>query len=173
MAVSNSLTMPAQPSDGFVDYIPLGGDGFRTPFQMANVFFRSAGDASGGQHFVTLFIDPVYTWVIGWMEGRRTVAAAAADLIFNISPLAAGTFNQSYTELNATDQPVIFTPPPMLLETIDASQTLPRMSLETSNVNGENVTLTTQLWGFDKRARELGFLRDMFASVTRGVSQTG
>ena len=173
MAVSASLTMPNQPADGFVDYIPLGGDGFRTPFQMANVFFRSAGDASGGQHFVTLFIDPVYTWVLNWVEGRRTAAAAAADLIFNVTPLAAGTFNQSYTEVNALTQPVIFTPPPMLLETIDAEQTLPRVSLETSNVTGENVTLTAQLWGFDKRARELGFMRDMMAAVQRGVSQTG
>ena len=173
MAVSSSLTMPDQPADGFVDYIPLGGDGFRTPFQMGQIFFRSAGDATGGQHFVTLFIDPVYTWVLNWMEGRRTVAGAAADLIFNVTPTASGLFHQSYTEVNATTQPVIFTPPPLLLETIDAAQTLPRISLETSNVNGENVTLTAQLWAFDKRARELGFMRDMMAAVTRGVSQTG
>ena len=170
MTVSLSVTMPAQPADGQIEYIPLGGDGFRTPLFVANCFIRSASDASGGQHFVTLFADPVYTWVLGWIEGRRTVGTTAADLILNVTPRAVGTFNTSVTR-NVNAEPVGFAPPPILLEEIDDNQvTLPRMSVETLNEDGENVTFTAQIYGFDKRARELGFARDMFAVVNRGIS---
>ena len=168
MSVTEDSTLPNQPTDGFVEYLPLGGDGFRTPSMMCNVFSRATGDASAGTITVIIRIDPVFLWVPSWIEARRTAAAAAAVVDIDVTPRQSGLLHQSVSKTVDTE-PVVFTPAPIMLEQIDDGQvTMPRFSCDTPNVNGENLTLSAQLFAFNKRAREFGFTRDIFSTVSRG-----
>ena len=172
MVVSTDVRLPAQPADGFAEYIPLGGDGFRTPFQLCNAYVQSTGDATGGNHFLTIRIDPVYTWVLDWIEIINNSALGnAATLTLNVSPRESGLFNQSQIFTLDDLQPALITPAPMILEIIDDSQvTAPRFSITAPNVDADELRMSIQMYAFDKRAREFGFTRDMFSVVTRGIN---
>lgn len=48
MAQLESIILPNQPALGSVEYIPLGGDGWRSPQSAFLIDFQKTGDASGG-----------------------------------------------------------------------------------------------------------------------------
>ena len=159
MAVDVLVAMPEQPTipiTGSVRYEALGGDGLRSPSQMASCRINSTGNATGGNHILRLDMDPSYMWLISWM--RINVVAPAGDYDTGIYMIPTGDHNGvnfSWSGTNvALRQGMTVVPPaiPMLRPSDAPSADLPQVYGYKSNANGENVSFHVQLFGFHLEA---------------------
>ncbi len=74
--------LPAQPAVGQVQYVPLGGDGFRAPFAAYAISSHTvAGDAGGGFAQLRISMDPRFCSLVAWTTiGITQVTPADAVL---------------------------------------------------------------------------------------------
>lgn len=123
MAVSTSVTLPAQPAAGDTTFQPLGGNGTTAPLGSYIVEAQIAGDASGGNATVTINGDPRYTNVFAWLDALIDTDAAAGEFMLTISrgggsleapPRIMGTIPHVATGLAATNASFLWYPPVML-----------------------------------------------------------
>lgn len=72
MSVAEDWTLPAQPTIGTVNYVPLGGDGFQAPFAAYNVMGAAiVGDAGGGSARVTCRMDDRFCSLVAFFTGQN------------------------------------------------------------------------------------------------------
>lgn len=85
MTISEGLTLPTQPSSGKVDYVPLGGDGYSSPFAAYSIIdWSQTGDSGGGAMQFKIHADPRYSAVLSYMDIRiAQVSSADADVYWN------------------------------------------------------------------------------------------
>ncbi len=77
MAVSSTVTLPAQPTVGESAFTPLGGDGKLAPLGCYLTRINVVGDASGTTATLQINLDPRYTNLVAWvLVGAQAMAAA-------------------------------------------------------------------------------------------------
>ncbi len=79
MAVTETVTLPAQPTIGSTIWVPLGGDGVTAPIGYYDVLARIVGDASGGVATVHIIFDNRYTNLLAWSNIGILADTAAGD----------------------------------------------------------------------------------------------
>ena len=92
MAVAIVVTLPSQPSDGSVTFVPLGGDGFSAPtsaYALQNL--KVTGDATGGAASLTANLDNRFCSLVSFVSFRITQTTSAdADFRLAITSAAGG-----------------------------------------------------------------------------------
>ncbi len=91
MAVASTITLPAQPSQGAVTWVPLGGDGVTAPIGYYDVDVQLVGDASGGNAVIAITFDARYTNLCAWANVKVFADTAAGE--FSISMTRSGAFS--------------------------------------------------------------------------------
>ena len=88
-SVSSTVVLPAQPTSGNVDYVPLGGNGYTAPFAAYQVRSHSVtGAVGGGNALLQIEMDPRFCSLISYMTGQINQGTAAdADFRFNVGGL--------------------------------------------------------------------------------------
>lgn len=93
VAVAISFTLPAQPSTGSVKYVPLGGDGFVSPFAAYAVRgVGVTGAAGGGSATLTINMDDRFCSLVQYVSwSADQVASADAEYRTRIASLDGNT----------------------------------------------------------------------------------
>ncbi len=79
IALTSVVTLPAQPTNGTLFYVPLGGDGYKSPFAahaLSNM--NITGDASGGSVQFTVNFDPKFVTLVSYLT-MQIVQGTVAD----------------------------------------------------------------------------------------------
>ncbi len=171
MAVSDAVTLPAQPAAGLTTFVPLGGDGTLGPLGYYLCEIDLAGDAGGGNSSITINGDPRYTNQFSFVNLKIDVATAAAEFVVSLRLNTAVILNQ--IQVNGTmplidiTQPTssfLWVPPPLLFETAGA------LSFVTPNVAAtETYRLFAQVMAWDKNVTHrtaYGIIAQSFSGVS-------
>lgn len=163
MAVASSVTLPAQPTDGTMTLVPLGGDGFTAPHSAYAIQnHRVDGASGGGAAVLTVIMDDRYCSLVQFVTIRNDqVASADADLRLIITAKSGGTqipqqtLSGPISAISATVNPstigVTWNPTPILLPGgSNAGQLVASML----NVENDEYRLSTMIYLFDISVRE-------------------
>ncbi len=126
MAVSSSVTLPANPTAGETLYIPLGGDGRSAPLGCYFCRVDLAGDASGGGALITINFDQRYTNLVAYANLRIQADAAAGDFSMQVVATSAaatadrvqivGTIPQVATAVTGDNGGFLWYPAPIFFQ---------------------------------------------------------
>lgn len=173
MAISSELTLPGPITGGGggrVRYTPLGGDGFVSPRTMVDFSINRAGDATGGNNTVTVFMDTNYIGVISLL--RVFTPTDPADFAIGIGPNGSASnsyaWNRSVVTNPIGSPSVILVPPALLMEEEQPGGPKPFTNAVTPNVTGVTFELRGQVFLFDRFARDKVPLEVIYSSVVRG-----
>ncbi len=114
--------LPAQPTQGSTNYIPLGGDGRSAPLGCYFVNIEVDGDASGGNADLTIRGDVRYTNLVAYMNLKVQADAAAGDFMMRITdpnpprPQIVGTIPQVATGVATDNATFLWFPPPIYFQ---------------------------------------------------------
>ena len=159
-SVIETLVLPAQPTVGAVQRIPLGGDGFTAPIAAYSVVnFTLTGDAGGGVLRARVDMDARFCSLISYVtfdvqqatpaaeEFRQFISAArAVPLMVDVGSVAnLGTFTTF--EINHMWQP-----PPLILPGADHGA---YHQLSIVNTDTDVLRVNLYIYIFDIRVREL------------------
>lgn len=175
MSVTDSVTLPSQPTSGILVDTPLGGDGWTAPHSMHNVRIALASAAGGGTNTITIFTDPRWTCLIESMMIRVDSLAAATDFMMASVPNngARQQVNGSLAILTslATVLPAAMWNPSAAFGTNNND---PGVSGEPGfiqavieNVDTETLQFHARIYNFQKMAREATPLPILLASIPR------
>ncbi len=177
MAVTETIVIPAQPTDGLIKYTAMGGDGFRSPIHLCRFLVKLAADASGGQLTIDLRMPDDFVSVVSWIRAVQDDATPVACQI-QLRPdnatqfqgsfsLARDNINGSSTAFHAE---TLWVPPAILMEQEDSATISPSITIAKANVDTFELDATGEIYLYDKRIRELGQAQDLFALIGRGGS---
>lgn len=160
MAVTVSLQLPNQPAVGNVDFIPLGGDGFKAPRAAYAVRgFATDGDASGGALTLNVLMDIRYTSLIDYMVAgiqQATPADAEVRQLITSNTTATMTEQGDVTAIAATVSggsiSKMFVPPALILPGGTESSV---GRFQATNVDGDTYTIDMLIFLYNIRVREL------------------
>ncbi len=152
--------LPAQPTVGTVDYVPLGGDGLTAPFAAYNVKAMSdTGDATGGAANLTVRMDPKFCSLISYCKGGvNQTSSADADFRFRITAdkhataALSGVMTAISATVNGNTVQRTWFPPGILLPGGDKNALLGMSFL---NVDTDLYQLDLLVYLFNIRVREL------------------
>ncbi len=158
-SVVEDITLPGEPADGSVAFVPLGGDGFTAPkFAYAVKDFRLTGDASGTfiQHDV--FMDERWCALVSYVSFTIAQGTSAdADFRMSIGSLRSAELQDSGVVIaiaslvDSIEVSHTWNPPALILPGAgDAA----RIRLQTLNVLNDVVALSALVYLFDVRVRE-------------------
>ncbi len=156
--------LPAQPAAGAVDYIPLGGNGFTAPFAAWSVEAMTVtGAPGGGAASMGVSMDMRYCSLVAFVS-VSIIQVSAADADLRIQLTGANTTDQAEnvvmpsTSATVATRTIGFTwrPTPMILPggQRDAAD-LPRISARMLNVDADVYELSTLIYLFNIRVREI------------------
>ncbi len=96
MAVSETVTLPAQPTaGGFAIFSPMGGNGQQAPLGCYFVKAEILGDASGGLASVVVNLDSRYTNLVAYVNAVVEDDAAAGDFVITLGATGSGDSNRA------------------------------------------------------------------------------
>lgn len=164
MAVSNSVVLPAQPSTGVLDYIPLGGNGFSAPFAAWSLEAMTVtGDVSGGAASIGISMDMRYCSLVAFVT-VAVLQTSAADADLRIQLTGSNTTDQGENvimpSISATvasrTAGTVWRPTPQILPggQSDAAN-LPRISARSLNVSTDVFEISCLIYLFNIRVREI------------------
>lgn len=89
MGISNTIALPAQPdgtiTEGFTEYVPLGGDGLVAPFAMYQSDWTTDADGTGGTIDLNINMDQQYTSLISFVTAMlHTGTPSDEELAFQV-----------------------------------------------------------------------------------------
>lgn len=174
MSVSATVTLPAQPAQGALNYIPLGGDGRSAPLGCYFCRLEVDGDAGGGTAAVTINFDPRYTNLVAYVNVLIEADAAAGDFATWIAQsgqvatpdrvFVVGTIPNVATGVSTDNSSFLWYPPPIYY------QGSGYCSMKVLNVGvNETYKLTVEVLCFDIDVRRLTPLPWLMQNVP-GVS---
>jgi len=147
-----------------VDYIPLGGNGFTAPFAAWSVEAMTVtGDATGGAASLGVSMDMRYVSLVAFVT-VAVLQATAADADLRIQLTGSNTTDQGdnviMPSISATvatrTAGTVWRPTPMLLPGGQSdTANLPRISCRVLNVDTNVVELSTLIYLFNIRVREI------------------
>jgi len=155
VSVTDSFTLPGQPTVGFAAWVPLGGDGITAPLGYYDVNARLVGDAGGGVAQIAMSFDPRYTNLLSFLNLQVFADTAATefavDLIRNSSFAGinlAGTLPFVTEGLVTTNSAWIWYPPQQFY----AGEG--RVRYTTDNVDAtETYAFTAQVYAYNRDVR--------------------
>ncbi len=164
ISVNESIILPAQPAGGVVNYVPLGGDGFTSPFAAYTVNnMNDTGDATGGSAVLKVTMDPRFCALIQyvtWNIGQATPAAAEFRLrivsSLNAVPLLVSQGTAANISLNVSSGNEVgetWTPTPIILP--GSGGVAPFLEARFANVDTDVYKLFMNIFLFNIRVREL------------------
>ncbi|GAG08326.1 unnamed protein product [marine sediment metagenome] len=173
MSVTSTVTLPAQPADGLMRNTPLGGNGYRSPFNQVYCRVNLAGDATGGDVEINIILDDVYLSLVNVMQAW--VSGATADVPCRMQLIKDGPeFFQYQGEIphsaagsgSAFLNNRVWSPPPLLLNHSQAGN----VHLLCPNTDGDQFTLGVWLYQFNKRAADFTELEQILDTLSRGTT---
>lgn len=173
VSVSETISLPAQPSDGIAQLIPLGGNGFQAPHSVVAVRARLAHDASAGNAEIAVRFDPRYTQVLSYAQAELEDGTGSAEdyrLELQCTALeslaVSGAVGGVSVSGKAVTHAVLWSPPAIMCAVDQSSSAYPRLRFTVNNTNTFTSRLTCRIFNFDIRAREvmpLGILLESFS----------
>jgi len=162
IAVSATVTFPAQPTIGLLTFVPLGGDGYTAPFGAYSLLgHRVTGASGGGSMVLRANMDPRYTSLISYVTGIDSqVASADADVRLLVTAddsrvppaidqgLVAGT-----DAVMSTNTIVRTWNPPALI--LPGGNAISNVRFEMVNVENDVYVMHALVYLFNIRVREL------------------
>lgn len=172
MSVAAVINLPDEPAVGQSTYIPLGGNGTMAPFGCYIGEYGVAGDGSGGTASVNVNMDPRYTNLIVFCNGRAISAAAATE--FYMQVVDADTSNRQArvsivgtmphsTVIDSGHSDFLWYPPPILF------QQSGNCRLICPNIDTETYSITMECYVFVADIRRIAPLPLLLMNVP-GVS---
>jgi len=171
VAVAEAFTLPAQPTAGGADFVPLGGDGWTSPQSMhilRDVLLTM--DATGGNAVMTITTDVRFSQVVPWVQ-LGVIGAVDAEP-FSMALVSRQRQGQgqsvqlqatsNFTALNGAS--AFWSPPPV----VDVDQII----ITIANVDGDTLVVNGIVYNYKLRATEkvpIGVLLDV---LPRGHSST-
>jgi len=161
ISVAEQLILPAQPTTGTVDYLPLGGDGFSAPFAAYNIRnFGITGDGSLGSAQLQVVMDQRYCSLIAYVMVRNEQDTVAdADIRIRLSALRIAGCDLSETVeamsalLGVATLTRTWEPPPVVLPGSGGVGTF--LNFRMANLTDDDLFLDALIYLFDIRVREL------------------
>ena len=171
LSVSETVSLPTQPSLGALELFPLGGDGFSSPSSVYAGRAQLASDASGGTNQIRINMDDRYTQVLSYLSIGVTAGAADIDARMELNVTGdeliriniTTTFRQ-LSGLTASNQ-ALWIPPPVALTRI--GDNLPSFRCIVDNTDGETLNVGIRLYNFDREARHRVPLHILFGFLAR------
>lgn len=170
MAVTATVQLPDNPSPaGVVRFVPLGGNGFTAPFAMYTVRnFAISGDGSGGDHTLSVIMDPKFCSVVAYASMQIDVASANRAIHWQLSSAAVPPqfLNATLTRVDASlsgSQIAHTWMPPAWINPGTAGQA-PTLLISVDNVNTEVLNLNMAVLLFNIRARESVLYQHLIAA---------
>lgn len=169
MAIATTLTLPNQPADGSVVYVPLGGDGWRSPMSSYSVTIRVTGDASGGTNQITVSPDPQFVAIVSYVQVASPDSPNDPEdflVSLNSGQETAQTGMQIPSVLPAGNNTntAIWTPPLTLL---DPPRGDPSIVAAMQNINTIDLELSFRLYNFRKGVAQRTPLGRLVAALPR------
>jgi len=160
VSVTETFQLPAQPTDGEVEYIPLGGDGFTAPkfaYMIRNAAVTSDGTA--GTTRVEIEMDQRYSSLVSFITGQvQQVAQADIEVLFQLSgdhvPLQLFQGDVTHTVLSSAEIGFTWRPFPIILPG-GTTPTPPNVNFRVANIDLDVVRVSSLVFCFDIRVREL------------------
>ncbi len=154
MSVADTFKIPANPTAGGLEYIPLGGDGWSAPQSAYVANLQLASDASGGTSALTIELDPQFLALVSYVQtvvsgtsadvpSRRTIGCSTFESIHNAEDAEQG---------EATTAVRLWKPPGIMAT--ETAGFVPNIISKIPNTNGETHFLVCRIFNFQKRARE-------------------
>lgn len=169
MTVSSTVTLPNQPTDGLVEFVPLGGDGYLAPLAQYIVSeFKVDGDVSGGSSQLFLNMDPQYQGLVQLISFRMDGATADVDMVCSITTKNLG-FSDTWsgvlldkTIAGITNVRGSYAPAPLF----DFGQ----VNCVVPNVDGDDLTLGLIINCFARDASRKVPMGILLSSLPRGAT---
>ena len=162
ISVTSTVTFPAQPTTGSLRYIPLGGDGFSAPFAAYELSGHGVtGDASSGSASLIVKMDPRFTSLVSFASvGMVQPTATDRDIAMLLAGAGTQALQVAQVAVDAlVDAATIrksWVPVPVILPGgITSGSLVPQLTVKMLNVDTASYTLTTMIYVFNIRAREL------------------
>ncbi len=161
MSVSINNTLPAQPSQGRTEFIPLGGDGRQAPLGCYLCRLEVDGDAGAGSAVLTLTLDVRYTNLVAVIQPAVEAAAGAPEMDLVLSPDSVASTRPQFNVVGTMPQVTAATsfgdnasflwyPPPVYF----SQEGL--VAFATANVGAlETYKLTVEVYVFHPDVRQL------------------
>lgn len=175
MTVTAAFTLPDQPAAGTVNLQPLGGDGFSSPHSVYQVRATVDADSSTGRLEQYIRFDPRFVQVVSNVIISIESPADTTNVMARITGEQGGRLEirQAIPVVAVSGQGsecvLSWTPEPMAVSSfLDSSSTAaPHVRVVLDNVDTEDLTVDALIYNFDKRARELAPLSDIFSFLSR------
>lgn len=123
MSVTTTVTLPAQPTQGVSEFVPLGGNGKSAPLGCYFVRAEVDGDAGGGSATVSINFDRRYTNLVAYLNPTIAVDAAAGDFAVRIGTAVGsqqvqvtGTIPHIATGTVTDNASFLWYPPPLYFQ---------------------------------------------------------
>lgn len=165
MAITQVLKLPAQPSSGSAEIIPLGGNGWISPQSAFLIDMQVTGDATGGRITLTVERDNRFEHLISLIQ-LNSDDAAAAEFLFGIhrgKVVAQASGTQTNIGLTSLDNnQVAWNPTPMISPT--------KWTCVMNNVDTIEYKWLSLVYNFKIQASEKIPLSVLFSSLPRSAS---
>lgn len=157
IAVSATVTLPAQPAVGAVEYIPLGGNGYTAPHAAYDVEISVTGAAGGGAADLRILLDPRFCSLVSYVF-LQNVQDTAADAEFRVfidgggapAQVDAGDITSVAATVSSASINRTWNPTPVVL----FGPRAPIIGLSMTNVDSDVITLSTMIYLFNINARQ-------------------
>lgn len=158
-AVNTTVALPATPSSGTLDRVPLGGDGFHAPIAAYSIKAMSVtGDVSGGAASLRIEMDPRFCSLISFAAIQIAQGTSAdADLRWLIngatipSIVTTPTANAVASGVSAFEVGAMLNPNPVV---IPGGPEGAALSVFAANVDADVYYIDAYIYLFDILARE-------------------
>lgn len=172
MSVSESFTLPAQPTTGSSKYVPLAGNGYTAPQSAYAVAVQLSGDATGGSANITVRPDPQYASILSYASFSAFATAAAVGQLYQIingAETAASMIQGAFDVVGGLNpnQASTWTPPLLVL---DPPAEDPQLVFVMPNEDGVTFSLNLRLYNFRKGVQNVTPLPNLVAALPRGTS---
>lgn len=157
IAVSQTVTLPAQPTVGTVNYIPLGGNGYTAPHAAYSISgFAVTGATGGGAAALRVNLDPRFCSLVGFVFFQN-IQATPADAEFRMFIDGGGSPAQvdagditSVGTVSAASLNHTWNPTPIVL----FGPRAPIIGVDLLNVDADVISMNTMIYLFNINARQ-------------------
>lgn len=162
MSISETLTLPAQPSAGLSEYIPLGGDGWAAPQSAYMIDMQITGDASGGTITFIVLRDERFEQIVNFLQ-VDCGTVTAQEYSFGILRKSGITIHQIGVAPEIRGNSNILWTPPTMIDPI-------RWEVRVDNRDTEVDKFRCLVYNFNIRASEKVPLPILVSSLPRSPS---
>lgn len=166
MSVSETILLPAQPTTGITQIVPLGGDGMTAPMSMSYTEADQTGDATGGTTRIIFRLEEAHAHMVAWLAVQVDSASADEVSLINLvwgargENLADSLVMIYNTGGGGNGAYGVWKPPPLMIEPRPVNPALntggaPYIEAYVANSDGEVLKCTLLTYQFHPNARSV------------------